>query len=377
VRKTVQLIIGLVISSVAFGLAFWGVNLAEIVQALWEANYFYVLPAVALSLLGLFMRAQSWRVILGGQLPYRRVFDVMAEGYLLNNVLPFRLGEFGRAYLISRGRDLTASEALSSVVVERVIDLLMVVVLLTAFLPLVAGLPWARNFAFISTVFGLTALVTLVLMARNRQKVLSLAHALFSRLRFRWLPAAWVEARLANFLDGLSVLRDGRRAFWAAFWSGGAWVAAGLGAWVFLLGFVPGATITMGFFVLTILGLGVAVPSAPGSMGVFEYVVLLALSVFNVEQTRALSFALVFHASQLGLTSILGGLALVREGETLGHVVRAAQSVWMGARSPAPPEPPGMAESFLADSHAAGEQPATARAIDDRPAVEQPAASKR
>ena len=335
-RKTAQIGVGLVISLLALWLAFRGADLAQMAGALRNANYFYLLPAVALTGLGLVFRALSWRVILAGQVPYRRVFDAMNEGYLLNSVLPLRLGELGRAYLISHDRPLTVAQALSSVIVERVIDLLMLVVLLAAFLPLVAGLI-AREVALASMAAGLAALAVLVLLARNRTRLLSWTRRVLGRLHIAWLsPDRW-ERRLGSFLDGLSVLQDGRRAATAAFWSGLAWVAAGFSAWVLLRAFVPDAWPAMGFFVLMIVGLGNAVPSAPSSAGVFEFVVVQALALFAVEHNTALSFALMFHAVQIGLALVLGGLALSSEGESIAHLAQAAQSLL--SRGSAPEDP--------------------------------------
>ncbi len=335
-RKTAQIAVGLVISLLALWLAFRSANLALVAQALREANYFYVLPAAVLIWLGLVFRALSWRVILDGQAPLRRVYDAMNEGYLLNNVLPFRLGEFGRAYLISRGSRgrVTPAQALSSVVVERVIDLLMILVMLLAFLPQLAGLGLGPTFAALSGLIGALALAGLVFLARQQGLVLRLARGVFERLKLRD-PAAW-EARVVSFLNGLAVLQDPRRAFLAAMWSGLAWVAAGFGAWVLLLGFVPGAAATMGFFVLLGVGLGQAIPSAPGAAGVFEVAAVLALGVFGVPNNLALSFALVFHLLNLVLTSALGGLALAGEGETIAHLAQSAQAMLSGARQAAP-----------------------------------------
>lgn len=173
-RKTAQIAGGLIISLLALWLAFRSANLAQVAQALREANYFYLLPAALLVWLGLVFRALSWRVILGGQVPYARVYHAMNEGYLLNNLLPFRLGEFGRAYLISRGSrgSVTAAQALSSVVVERVIDLLMILMLLLAYLPQLAGLGLGTSFAIVSGLIGGTGLFALVLLARNQALVL-------------------------------------------------------------------------------------------------------------------------------------------------------------------------------------------------------------
>ena len=333
-RKTAQIAVGLIISLLALWLAFRGADLTQMAGALRNANYFYLVPAALLTFLGLIFRALSWRVILDGRVPYRRVFDAMNEGYLLNSVLPLRLGELGRAYLISHNTPLTVSQALSSVVVERVIDLLMLFVLLAAFLPLVAGLGIAQSVAIGAMLTGLAALVILVVLARSRTPLLRLVRAVFTRLHLKWLdPDRW-EGRIGSFLDGLSVLRDGRRAGLAAFWSGMAWVAAGYSAWLLLLAFVPTARVAMGFFALTIVGLGNAVPSAPSSAGVFEFVVVQALALFAVEHNTALSYALVFHAVQIGLILVFGGLALSGEGESIGHLAQAAQALLTRGRAP-------------------------------------------
>lgn len=326
-RKTAQVIIGLVISLFALGLAFRGADPVQLANALRKANYFYLVPALGLIWLGLVARALSWRVILGGAVPFRRVYDVMNEGYLLNNLLPLRLGELGRAYLISRTTRLTASQALSSIVVERVIDLLMLVLLLAAFLPLVTGLGVARRVAAGAAFLGVVGLLALLTLARNPDLVHRIARDRLARWRWPRLRAERWERRIMSFLDGLSVLRDGRRALQAALWSGLAWVCSGLAAWLLLLGFVPEARPTMGFFVLTTVGLGNAIPSAPASAGVFEAVIVLALGLFAVERNVALSFALVFHLVHIGLVTLLGSLALANEGETLSQLARSAQAL--------------------------------------------------
>jgi hypothetical protein len=100
-----------------------------------------------------------------------------------------------------------------------------------------------------------------------------------------------------------------------------------LAAWLLLFAFFPGATVAMGFFVIVISGLGTAVPSAPGQMGVMEAVVVAALSVFGLDRSVALPYAIVFHIVNFSLTSLLGVIALGREGETISHLAQSAQSL--------------------------------------------------
>jgi uncharacterized protein (TIRG00374 family) len=338
-RKNAQLILGLVVSLVALALAFRGADLGAIAGALRKANYFVLAVGIVFYILGLFFRAISWRVILGGRVRYWRVFEALNEGYLLNNLLPFRLGEFGRAYLVSQRNNLPALEALSSIVVERVIDLLMVMVLLVSFLPLIIGFDWARGTVVSSVVLGVTAILILIGIARNQEWVAGLVGAILRRLHLRWLDADTWQARAASFLAGLSALRDPRRALQAAFWSAVAWGAAGVGGWFMLMAFLPSATLTMSFVTLMLIGIGGAVPSAPGSAGVFEYVAVQALQIFHVDQNLALSFALTLHAINFLSAVIFGGLALAREGETVAHLAGAAQALFSGSQPAKTPEP--------------------------------------
>jgi len=339
VRKSLQWLVSLVVSLAALWLAFRGANLAEVAQALRQANYFYVWPALGLTLVALLSRAKSWHTILGPDIPFRRAFAALNEGYLLNNLLPFRLGELARVYLISRGTPLSVTQAFSSVLVERAVDLIVVVGMFTAFLPLVAGQAWAREAAVVSVVISLTALLSLILLAHNRARVLQFTRWLFNRPFLARFNAKDWEARAEAFIDGLAVLQEIRRSLLAVFWSAFAWTTAGLSAWALLLVFTPSATPTMGIFTFVVLGLGIALPSAPGSAGVFEAAVVGALSVFKVESSVAFTYAVLLHLINFSLTCLIGGIALAREGETLSHLAQAAQSLVTSAKPVEPIEP--------------------------------------
>ncbi len=329
-RKSAQWVVGSAISVLALALAFRGVQVGEMAEALRTARFIYLVPAIGFIFLGQLARALSWQTILGRQIPYGRVFGVLNIGYLLNNILPFRLGEVGRAYLITRNQNFKTSHALSSVLVERVIDLSIVVIMFAALLPVAAGVPWAREAAFTAVVVSVVALSGLFIVTHNRALALRL---------FRWgsglVPLAKrLEPQLLAFLDGMDALHDWRRFALAASASAVAWLCAGLAAWILLFTYAVSApSLAMGFFVLVISALGVALPSAPASMGVFEASAVAALSAFGVTGAVALTYALTFHAVVLGVTMFLGALALAQEGETLAHLAQSAQGWWANARA--------------------------------------------
>jgi uncharacterized protein (TIRG00374 family) len=326
-RKSAQWVIGVLVSAVALWLAFRDVSLSAMADALRSANYLYLLPAIGFTFLGQVMRAKSWQTILGQRIAWRRVFGALNAGYLLNNLLPFRLGELGRAYLISLTQQVSTAQALSTVLIERVIDLCMIVGMLTAFVPLMIGVTGTPVAVVIAFLIPALALTVLFVMSRKPDWLLGLVRWGLSRLGRLWRDAHRLEDLFHAFVEGMAALKDGRRFFGAALWSGTAWLSAGISAWLLLTAFVPSATLSMGFFVLVVVGLGIAVPSAPGSIGVWQAAAVAALTAFKIDNSRALSFAIVNHLTNYGLTSVLGLLALAQEGESLAHLAQAARSL--------------------------------------------------
>ncbi|MER3458060.1 MAG: hypothetical protein C4309_04965, partial [Chloroflexota bacterium] len=111
-----------------------GLDPARFWENLRQANCHWFLPASVFLVVSYALRAFRWRLLLDGQVGSLRAFSVINVGYLLNNVLPFRLSDVARAYLISRGTPVGGARGLSSVVVERVTDVLAVVILLAGVL---------------------------------------------------------------------------------------------------------------------------------------------------------------------------------------------------------------------------------------------------
>lgn len=330
-HRSWQWLIGVLVSVIALALAFQGVNLNELGNALLQANYEFIVPALFCVWLGQWLRAQSWRIILGHQLTHSEVFSALNAGYLLNNLLPLRLGELGRAYLISRTGKMTVSQALSSVVVERVVDLCMVSALLLALLPALAFPGWALNAVVVAIVLVTLGLTALYLIVTQRERVLHIvAWGVRVPLGF-WPGAARLGEMAGAFIDGMQALREPRRFVPAALFSGLAWLSAGASLSFTLLAFRVSSDVlqigVMGYFTLAVTALSIALPSAPGSLGVWQWAVVLALSVFGVARETALSVAILHHAANYAVTSVLGAVALARAGETLTHLAQSARGL--------------------------------------------------
>lgn len=314
-----RLLPGLAISLICLVVIFYLIDLDKFFQAMRQANLWLVFLSALLSILWLLVRAKVWHTLLQQKATYRDTFFTINEGYLLNNLLPFRLGELGRAYLLGRKAALSFWFVLSTIVVERALDLMIASGLFLSTLPFVVGVNWAREAAIIVAFVVAVGLITMYLVARNQERVLQV----FERLGQRWKPARILSGRqISAFLNGLTVLTDTRRFLTAVGLMIFNWTINIFQYYLMLLAFFPNAKPLWGLFALGSAALGIAAPSSPGSLGVFEAVLVGALAAFGVDASSAAAFAIAMHFTMYVSTSIFGIYALVVDGLSLTGLYR-------------------------------------------------------
>lgn len=305
---------GLAISLISLGLVFYFADIKKLGEALKLADYRYVLLSMLVTLSWLFVRGMVWHTLLQGRAPYSAVFWSLNEGYLLNNLLPFRLGEFGRAFLLARKSHLEFWQVLSTVVIERILDLALAVCLLFSTLPFVVGATWAREAAVFVGSAVLLGFAALYLLARNQEY----AVGMFERFGRRWpILVRLGGSTITSLLSGLGVLNDGRRFLRAVAWVLLNWLVAVVQYFVMLRAFFPDAILFWAVFSLGVASLGIAAPSSPGALGVLELSIVGSLSLFGLDASTALAMAITIHLLQYLITGALGAFALARDGESL------------------------------------------------------------
>jgi len=228
VRKHWSTLLGIGISLAALALAVRGMPLAEVRAALAGANYWYIFPAFAALLISFVTRAVRWQGLLRGRASLAETFHASNAGFLLNNLLPLRLGEFGRAYLLSRSRVVSGAETLSTIFAERVLDLLTAVTVVAITLPLVASTDWMRAAGWTVGVVAVGGLVGLFLAAHQRARLVAAAGWAIQRLPRLSRPLSKLLVQADLFLEGLQPLREARLLALATFWSAATWFLAGL-----------------------------------------------------------------------------------------------------------------------------------------------------
>jgi len=314
---------GILISLILLLIVFWEADLDELRQELVQVDIRYLTGAQVFFYLSLFARTVAWRSLLEDKASFKRVFFTMTEGYFINNVFPFRLGEIGRAFLLSRTTSLRFWQIIPTIVLERAFDMLVVISIFLASLPFVIGVEGAVEKATLLGIVIIAGLVFLYILAHQRERALVFHHQLQTRVPLlRRIAASQIE----SFFQGLAVLTNTGRFLKTFLWMVFTWGFLVTHYYLVLLAFVPNAKMLWAAFSTSTMMLGTAVPSAPGGLGVVEATLMFTLSLFGVSQAKALAYALAAHASSLMLTSLPGIYGLLADGESLVQVYRQVRA---------------------------------------------------
>jgi glycosyltransferase 2 family protein len=315
------LLLGLAVSAAALTLALRWAGWRLLREALLRVDLRFLLLGVAVFVISMMARVACWRALIGRPVGFGRVLAALNEGYLLNNVLPWRMGELGRAILLGRQPGLSTPLILSSIVVERLYDMILAVGLMLVLLPVAAGAVWASRAAWIGAGAVGVALIFVGFALRRPASVEGWV------ARLPGPKPVWLRL-WSSFRDGLAVLQTRRRLALSFGWMAASWALALLEYWVVLRAVLPDAQPLWAAFMLAATLLGVAVPSLPGYVGVFEAAGVAALSVFGVPPDQGLAAALVLHGMVYSIASLIGAVALALDGETLTGLYRETRD-WL------------------------------------------------
>ncbi len=322
-RTNWRVLAGAGLSIGATALVLWGMDWGALRNTLAGANYWWLLPFLALEVIVIWTRALRWRLMLEDRLSTARLFWITNIGYLLNNVLPLRLGEVGRVYLVTRRSTVGAMQGLSSVVVERLVDVLCLIALIFLLLPLVPG-----SVAFVATGMTLSG----VAMARSAlifvaAHLHTIVEAGFTRLLSRVRPqlAQALQQHLQDFLASVRVIQ-GRRLWLCLMWSVVTWTVSVASMYVLMLAFDPNPKWFIGMLANCAIALGVALPSAPAGLGLWEAATVAALTMADVPAEMALAFAILSHLASFISLAVLGIAGLVIEGQSFGELARSVRA---------------------------------------------------
>ncbi len=317
---------GILISAAALFIVLRMIRWQDLKQALASFNPLYVGIAVVLTILFLITRGFASRTLLEDRVSFKQAFLTINIGYLLNNLFPLRAGELGRAVILGQSSGLGPMHVLSTIVIERAFDLAIAAGLLLSTLPLALGMAQARPVAIVILILMIAMLAVLFLMARNQELVHRWAGWVGKRIP---LVQKYLVPQMDALLRGLAVLVQPKRFLVALWWVVASWIIAVVEYYVMLLSLNPNPPFWWGAFVDSVLALGIAVPSAPGAVGVFEAAMVGALTILKFTPEQGLAYAVILHFMQWILTAAFGIYGLASQGQSIGsyfHELRARMS---------------------------------------------------
>jgi glycosyltransferase 2 family protein len=300
--------LGLVISLLFLWLAFAGQDFGEIWRALTGYNFWWLIPALIAYFIGVYVRAIRWHFLLRPlqSIPINRLFPVVVIGYMANNVLPARMGEVVRAYVLGKREKTSKTATVATIVVERIMDGITMIGFL-AFLSFFVTLnKELQGIEIIAGVVFTVAIVAFLVLAGNRGLMIRAEQLGLKIVPGKIRPK--LEGVANKFIDGLQILRQWRDLAIVFLLSIVAWLFEAAMYWFVALGF---ATLNFDWRValmaVAVANLFTIIPSSPGFVGPFDYAAKMVLTgVFAISSGLAISYVILLHAALYFPVTFLG-----------------------------------------------------------------------
>jgi glycosyltransferase 2 family protein len=327
----------ILIVAVTLALVAWFLRQADFAKV-WREIRSARLDMLALTLvatsLTYVLRALRWQYLLApiGPTRFSQAFRTTVIGFAVNAVLPARIGEVVRPYLLAKREGLSITATFATIILERLLDLVTVLLMFGLFVFLFDPGMAAINPAIyekvkiggaLAAAGSVVALVMVAVLARQGTRV----EATVLRVT-RILPAG-LGSRIAHlahtFVQGMAVMRDPVRLGQSLLLSAPLWLSIALGIWLVTVAFHMTIPFTGSFLIVALLVVGVAVPT-PGAVGGFHEAFRIGAAVFyGVENDRAVGAAIVLHAASFLPITILGAIYMVQDGLSFGRVQRLGE----------------------------------------------------
>ncbi|HYB41038.1 MAG TPA: lysylphosphatidylglycerol synthase transmembrane domain-containing protein [Candidatus Methylomirabilis sp.] len=321
-RRAAKVLLGIAFSAALLVYLFWEVDPHEVTARLANTLWGFLALSVALNIASLWLRAWRWYYLFPPGSHPSHLFNALMIGYMGNNLLPLRAGEVVRAYVAAR-RGQRFWTVLATIVVERGLDGLAIGVIIGVLFLVIPIPPQLRWPAAVFLIADLAAMAVLAVIAAAPGWCGRVLSTLFRR--WTWAERHAMDA-LHTMTEGLRGVRAGHHFLPIALSSAGIWVLFAFSVWTGLHAAHLDLPLAASWTVLAFLGLGVSLPSSPGYIGVVQAATVLALALFSVPRTEALSFSVLIHASQFFPVTLYGLVLLLVEHVSLAEATHAGNA---------------------------------------------------
>lgn len=306
--------LGVIVSVVFLAWALQGLNWQDFGATLATANYWWLIPGVLVYFIAVWLRTWRWHYMLGHIKPISiaRLFPTVVIGYMGNNVYPARAGEVLRSYVLRRQEGVPITSSLTTVILERLFDGLVMLLFIAITLPF-APLPaiYRQVVLGFTVAFSIALLFFFALAMRPEQ-----LSQLYAYIVDRWLPAP-VRPRIHGLfdgvIDGLQSLRSPRNVAFIAITSVLIWVTETGTYWFVMHAFPFEVSFLVLMLMTAVVNLFTTIPSTPGYVGTFHAPGIAILTQFGVPQALATGYTVVLHMALWLPITLLGGVYMLHE----------------------------------------------------------------
>ena len=302
--------IGLLVSCIFIWFSIKGVEYEEIIYELKEAKYIYLIPTVILFLGLTFLRSIRWGVILSPieKISQKRLLPISCVGYMAIVLIPMRIGEFVRPYLVSRKNNISMSSGLATIFVERVLDSLtllfmLLVVIISSQLP-----EWVvrTGYSFLLTFIFIVSFM--FFLYYKTELTIRLLRPLLSIFPQKVIKK--IESLIRTFVEGFQIISNPTELIVTIFLSILVWTLSALAIYCLFHFQNFQLPLMSTFVVLVITIIGVSLPAAPGFLGNFQFGCIMALSIFGIHKSDAFTFSMIYYFFGIGINILLGLVCL-------------------------------------------------------------------
>ena len=292
--------------------AFKDFDLGKVWDAIGRVRIEFFLLLIIPYVLTFMTKVWRWRVMFHPderRVKHSLLFSALMISYI---PLPFRAGEVARGVVTSTRSGIPLPRVFSTIVVEKVLDILTLLFFLGISLPFVTLPQQLQGPAIL--IGGVVLVMTLVLLLLVLKPSLArkVVHMVAARLPARLGPR--IEAAGDQVLQGLAPLSNPAIALRLGVWSLATWAINILTVYLMLLAFNVTVTPMAAVVLVVVTNLSMAIPSAPGYVGPFEFAVVSVLGLLNVPTAQAQTFALIYHFVGLVPVALMGVIAAIQQG---------------------------------------------------------------
>jgi uncharacterized protein (TIRG00374 family) len=316
------------ISFLSLYLALRNISLEEVGASLKQANYSYVAMALVSVGINTIAKTSRWIVLMRPRKQHLKYFQVLKSlliGQSLNNLYPGRVGDLNRAYMVG-SLGLGRTFVLGTIGIEKVVEMFSYAVLFVILLLLIPLPDWVSSSGYTFAIIAVFVTFGVMLVTYQRGFVMRILERVSGRFPERLNK--YSLPRLRAGIDSLEVLQSNADLLKLGLWSSIVWGTALLNNHLTLLALNIHLPITASLLILVALQAGISIPSVPGRFGIFEYICVLALGVYGIDQATAFSYGILLHAIVMLPTTVLGLVFFATSGLSREDIrVRSASPI--------------------------------------------------